>query len=72
MSEQFYVSPIRDCDRVIVARDSFVWTVSDFDGLYDHLEAIITDVVTGETDAAALKLRLLMCACTVASERQHA
>jgi hypothetical protein len=69
MSEQFYVSPIRDCDRVMVARDSFVWTVSDFDGLYDHLENIATDVITGETDSAMLKLRLLMCACTVAAER---
>ena len=59
-------------DRVIVERDSFVWTISDFDALYTHLEAIITDIVCGDTDAAALKVRLLMCACTKAAERAHA
>jgi len=69
MSERFHPN-MQDTDRVVVERDSFVWQVNDFDALYEHLEAIITDVVTGETDAAMLKLRLLMCACTMAAERQ--
>jgi hypothetical protein len=64
MSESFHPNMQ---DRVLVARDSFVWQIDDYDALYDHLEDVITDVVTGETDAACLKLRRLMCACTMAS-----
>ena len=57
-------------DRIIIERDLFVWTVNDFQGLYEHLEDIATDIVCNDTDAAMLKLRLLMCACTMAAERQ--
>lgn len=68
MSEQFHPA-MRD-DRVIVTRDMFIFSAGDPDALYDHLLDIITDVVTDEIDSACLKLRLLMCACTMAAERQ--
>ena len=70
MSERSHPT-MQEVDRVDVERDMFAWKLGDPDALYGHLEDVLYDLSMGDRNSlarAALRVKFLMCACTVEAE----